>query len=530
MILTGDAIEQLATRPERSVHCCVTSPPYWNLRDYGVDGQIGLEATPEEYIAKMVEVFRAVWRVLRDDGSLWLNIGDSYASGKAKENYVGAGGDDLGWSNQQSRAAPPGLKPKDLVGIPWMLAKALRDPFYTGTIKSELDRVWLACAIEAEGCLFIHKRKAGQSNGQGYTRKHDNYAPGLEVANTSLAFVERCKEITGLGSICTQSPAQNKRRKQTIYRWNLRTIECRDIIREVYPYFVTKQHQARLLLSCPSSGDKASEAHQSLMRLHNGLEASIDFPPPAAMFEQGWFLRSEIIWKKPNPMPESAKDRPTKSHEQMFLLTKRGWYFYDQDAIREPFTDNSIARAAQDLESQMGSRRAHGGTRPDRPMGMVGEASRGANKRTVWTIPTFAYPKAHFATFPPKLVEPCILAGTSAKGCCPECGAPWKRVVESERVATRPPLDNVNDPTGKANRDPERHVTESVTTGWTPTCECGGGPVPAVIVDPFAGSGTVGQVAREHGRDYLLVELNPEYVEQIKERLAMVQPPLLSAT
>ena len=396
MILVGDAIEQLATRPEKSVHCCVTSPPYWMLRDYGVDGQIGLEATPEEYIAKMVEVFRAVWRVLRDDGTLWLNVGDSYASGGGAhggrtDNQRGVGArvmHDSGAGDKAARTPPPGLKPKDLVGIPWMLAFALR--------------------------------------------------------------------------------------------------------------------------------------------------------------ADGWYLRSEIIWHKSNPMPESCRDRPTKSHEQMFLLTKRPTYYYDQDAIREEHAPNTVkafadgkgtnARAFGKASTQdaLGKCMSGGMASNDNGAGRFLDP-RGANKRTVWTIPTFAYPKAHFATFPPALVEPCILAGTSAKGCCPECGAPWKRVVE--RSGYSPPIvaegvRNVDASRGDKTRKlsgAEYNATASVvTTGWTPTCDHEADPVPAVVLDPFAGSGTVGQVAREHGRDYLLVELNPEYVEQIKERLAMVQPPLLT--
>lgn len=353
-ILQGDNREVLKTLPDESVHCCVTSPPYWGLRSYCAEGtpekqyEIGLESTPEAYVAELVAVFREVKRVLRGDGTLWLNLGDSYAgSGKGSNpdgtphpsTLLSKSGTNRGCVNGThlpQKAGDIGLNPKDLVGIPWRVAFALQQPYYSGKILREQDRIWLACAIEAEGCLFIHKRKAGQSNGQGYHRQNDNYGPGLEVANTSLAFVERCKEITGLGTICSQSPNQNHRRKQTIYRWNVRTLECRDIIREVYPYLIGKQHQARLLLSCPPSGEDADKAHRSLMLLHNGYDALIDFPPPASLFEKGYYLRQDIIWNKCNPMPESVTDRCTKSHEYIFLLSKSARYFYDAAAIAEP--------------------------------------------------------------------------------------------------------------------------------------------------------------------------------------------------
>jgi hypothetical protein len=278
-IREGDARERLREMPDRSVQCCVTSPPYFGLRDYGIEGQIGLEATPDEFVAVLVEVFREVRRVLRDDGTLWLNVGSSYASnapGNTSEGY----------------------KPKDLLMIPAQVAEALRAPYYTGTIRDERDRIWLAAMIDAEGCMFIHKRKVGQSNGQGYVRKNDSYGAGLEVSSTDRVIVERILTITGRGSICSQSPEQNERRKQTIYRWNLRTNECRDVIREVYPYLVAKQHEARLALGCPSSGRDAERAHESLKTIHQGGTPDIDFAAPESMFERGWFLRSDIIWAK----------------------------------------------------------------------------------------------------------------------------------------------------------------------------------------------------------------------------------------
>lgn len=317
-ILAGDCLDQLRTLPDESVQCCVTSPPYWGLRDYGHEGQIGLEKTPAEYVAKMVSVFREVLRLLRNDGTLWLNLGDSYATGagavgdcpgggkqgeawkghrgsrggSAKQPHTGAA---IGPMVQPNRMPIAGLKPKDLVGVPWMVAFALR--------------------------------------------------------------------------------------------------------------------------------------------------------------ADGWYLRSDIIWAKPNPMPESVTDRPTKAHEYMFLLAKSQRYYYDADAIAER---KAFSTVSDDRTNANGHRRfrdypgaqTNGGTN-------LGGAEGDRNKRTVWTVATAPYPEAHFATYPPDLIKPCILAGSK-------------------------PGDT--------------------------------------ILDPFGGSGTTGMVALELGRKAILIELNPAYIPLIEQR------------
>lgn len=427
-IIVGDVLDPATWEsiPDRSVHCCVTSPPYWSLRDYGVPGQLGLEKTPEEYVAKMVEAFRVVWRAMRDDGTLWLNIGDSYSSAGRGGGMNGEAGAKQR-SNQGAllgpKTPPPGLKPKDLVGIPWMLAFALR--------------------------------------------------------------------------------------------------------------------------------------------------------------ADGWYLRQEIIWHKPNPMPESCHDRCTKAHESIFLLTKRGTYFYDQEAIKERSQTDDRRPPHGPGQESIDGRPASGGRRVRSPAGWkTGEGAHGtihedgreqevtyadiptgANKRSVWTVPTQPYPGAHFAVYPEKLIEPCVLAGTSAKGVCPECGNPWERVIEKERIRTRPGLDSkvYDRTTGEAvdddtmekpwrdraeigNRDPGRHISVTRTTGWQPTCECRDNrpetakqrqfandhgfddtdiwlPVPATVLDPFFGAGTTAVVAQAYDRDYIGIELNPEYAQQAQDRI-----------
>ncbi len=377
-VLAGDALEQLRTLPDESVQCCVTSPPYWGLRDYSTNRQLGLEKTPEEYVAKMVEVFREVRRVLRKDGTLWLNLGDSYAraggwsrgeSGRAKSN--------IGNGTSQQLAA--GLKEKDLCGIPWRVAFALQ--------------------------------------------------------------------------------------------------------------------------------------------------------------ADGWWLRSDIIWAKPNPMPESVTDRPTKSHEYLFLLTKSASYFYDAEAIKEKATvgcldSDFIPRSAKDLQATDG----FGSATSASCNGRSGREITSRNKRSVWTVATAPYPEAHFATYPLDLIKPCIMAGTSAKGCCSKCGAPWDRMTGREcdpRHVEPSSLDRFGTgETGvhrKVGGQYQKWMEENPmkTLGWQPTCKCEYklndwmqhfGSIPCTVLDPFAGSGTTGAVALELGRKAVLIELNPKYFDLIRQR------------
>lgn len=445
------------------VQTCVTSPPYFGLRDYQVDGQIGLEETPEQFIAELVEVFRCVRDVLADDGTLWVNIGDSYASGGRKTRDSDGKLEQRGMGTRP--ADPEGIKPKDLIGIPWLLAKALRDPYYTGKIKRETDRVWLAAIIDGEGCFFIHKRKAGASSHAKYTRADgseanyartaDTYGVGLEICNTSKAIIDRVVEIAGGGTVTTQTPDQNNRRKQTIYRWRIAPNEVKRIAREIYPHLVGKQKQARLICACPSTGDAAAKAHQAMMDLHNGVDTVIDYPAPPTMFEPGFYLRQDIIWAKSNPMPESVTDRCTKAHEYVFLLSKGPRYFYDARAVFEDALTN-LPIVKKPNSSRHDSTTARVAEKDG--YGSIGAVAPGKrNRRSVWSIATKPYKGAHFATFPPALIEPCILAGSR-------------------------PGD--------------------------------------IVLDPFMGSGTTAAVAIEHGRQFIGCELNPEYKALQDERIA----------
>lgn len=322
-VLCGDVRERIGEIPDGSMQCVVTSPPYYGLRDYGHDGQIGLEQTPREYVAEMVTVFREVRRVLADDGTLWLNIGDSYASG--------AGG-------------APGTTSQLMTG-------------------------------------------------------------GRRVI-TEQAFSK------GIGD----------------------------------------------------------RAHKNLL--------GIPWRVALALQDDGWYLRQDIIWSKPNPMPESVKDRCTKSHEYLFLLTKSPSYYFDAEAIAEPVAESTISRLAQNLEAQAGSDRVpgktngamkavpprFGGTKYGDDDSEMNRTKSGneymltekRNRRSVWSVATQPYKGAHFAVFPPQLVEPCILAG-SREG--------------------------------------------------------------DTVFDPFTGSGTTLQVAQRLGRKGKGIELNPDYFGLIRERL-----------
>lgn len=382
-LLQGDCLEVLRTLEAGTVQTCVTSPPYYGLRNYGVEGQIGLEESPEAYIAKLVAVFAEVKRARKDDGTLWVNIGDSYAgSGKGEGTEGTKQKTNRAWDIDRSKRLAPrwgggnlpatgDLKPKDLIGIPWMLAFALR--------------------------------------------------------------------------------------------------------------------------------------------------------------ADGWYLRSEIIWHKPNPMPESVTDRPTKSHEQIFLLSKSSRYYYDAEAIAEPALNaGEPIKMPDGMATYEGS---HGTIHKDgREKGAANNAIQSAtrNKRTVWTVNSAPYKEAHFATYPPKLIEPCILAGTSARGECPKCGKAWERVVERGALVSTDGTSDDYKPT-KATDDPKikgrsdgwvpNHYIEKTTAGWRAQCDCGEEPVPQTVLDPFSGSGTTGAVATGHGRNYIGIELNAEYITLSMQRI-----------
>jgi DNA modification methylase len=511
-LYVGDVRDVLRELPDASVDCVATSPPFYALRDYGVDGQIGLEETPELWVEALVGVFHETRRVLADTGTLWVECGDSYAGSRCgpaggrhvvqTDTFVKSKRDGKRWGGGDT--AVPGVKPKDLMGTPWMLAKALRDPYYTGRIKNERDRIWLAAMVDAEGCIHIHKRKAGSSAHSSFTkndgtvseyvRKNDTYGVMVSVSNTSEAIIDRCAAIYGLGSKgASEAGTGKQQRKQTLYRWTVTGDQARNFVRELYPYLLAKQHEARIALGCPRSGDEAGSCQEAIKFLHNGRSATVDYKPPASLFEPGWYLRQAIIWAKSNAMPESATDRCTTAHSYVFLLSKQARYHFDAEAIAEAA---EWARwGDQTVPKYEGTDTASGWMQPkskreimalsDHPYdGLVGQkwkkdgregngqrerddklrgfderrdrADGKKNPRSVWTIPTQGYSEAHFATWPEALVERIIKAG------CPEGGT---------------------------------------------------------VLDPFMGSGTTALVARRLGRKSVGIELNAEYAKLAAKRL-----------
>jgi len=264
-----------------------------------------------------------------------------------------------------------------------------------------------------------------------------------------------------------------------------------------------------------------------------------------ALQVDGWYLRSDIIWAKPNPMPESVTDRPTRSHEHVFLLAKSERYFYDGAAIAEPLvkpqeanrkTPARFGGASKCVTARQQSR-LHSGNE------YRGTASMTRNRRTVWTIATEPFPGAHFATYPTALVEPCIKAGTSERGCCRECGTPWHRVLAKASVV---PIDYQGKWSGADPQASGRRMLANVrarrqageahdnpfpspsTLGWVPSCTHGDDSIPCTLLDPFCGSGTTGVVALRLGRRFIGLELNPAYVEMARRRI-VADAPLLNA-
>ena len=594
MLLQADA----TTIPleDKSVHCAVFSPPYWGLRKYSGDqgriwggepecqhewvnreikstnyvqgnpefarphrekknfiahsstcskcgawyGGLGLEPTPELHIQNMVVILREVRRVLRDDGVVWLNYGDCFAGGGRGDSPTPKQASNRG--HGKTGPGYRGIAQGSLMLMPHRLAIALQEPYYLGRIKKEVDRIWLAAMIETEGCMFVHRRKAGSDVGGGRKRKKDTFGAGLEIANTNPEIVNRCLEITGLGSICEQSPRQNRRREQVIYRWNLRTNQCKDVIAEVYPHMITesKRHQARILIAMPASGEDANKSWESVKALHNGKPTTIDFPRPnnKGLWEPGWIIRNDVVWSKSNPMPESVGGwffdaesgkltkkswRHTRSHEYIFQLVKKMGYYCNQEAVREPharlWDESNKGNMAHPTfkAKEQGSGFSHHGPYPlPNPSGR--------NPRSVMDVPTAPYKGAHYATFPPKLIAPLIRASCPRRA-CPECGQAWAAVVERGEVQG-PGHDGYklakaqsakDDSTVKGRSDGwwPNHAYEPTVTDYRPTCECGHEDYkPGIVLDIFVGSGTVPMVAKELQRRWVGMDISYPYLDE----------------
>ena len=557
-IICGDAFTELKKLPDESVDCCISSPPYYGLRDYGIDGQIGLERTPEEYVDKLVELFREVKRVLKKDATLWLNLGDSYWGGKGKSSQA--------WSTEhiervtlqksyhqicgkeQTRPTDevhPIIKPKDLIGIPWLVSKALQAPYYIGRIKNERDRTWLAATIDAEGtiCGFCHIRK---DDGSLRTGVH------IAITNSNRDLLDNAFRIWPTSRQDHNPHGEGHYGHLDIWRWIAHNVNEKSLLlQELYPYLICKKKQALLAwnfmelsknakrlgksLEAKSAKEKRLTIIHAISKLNH--QEPVDIPTwckePPSLYEDGWYLRSDIIWAKKNCMPESVRDRPTRSHEYIFLLSKSAKYFFDQEAIREPAQNWGQRNRLNFRGGTMDPKLKHHG------LINCNHKKVGRNTRSVWTIATKPFKEAHFATFPPELPERCIKAGTSEKGYCPKCGKPWVRVVkkgEADLYYRRLCGGDKNGQYhGQATKDYEKHLAQNAsnvkrhvlaglvkkeTVGWRPSCDCNAGdPVPGVVLDPFFGAGTVGVVAKQLGRNFIGIELKKEYCEMAERRI-----------
>ena len=363
--LQGNCIDKIKELDDNSIDCVVSSPPYFGLRDYGVDGQFGLEKTYQDYLTNTVKVFETFKPKLKDTATIWWNVGDSYSSGKrtSTTNQSLRGNKDYGVTRTPVQQ---GIKEKDLLMIPNRVAIALQDA--------------------------------------------------------------------------------------------------------------------------------------------------------------GWYIRSEIIWHKPNPMPESVRDRPTSCHEKIWLITKSKKYYYDADAIREPVAKGTITRLSEkNLKNQKGSNRGNGGMRSNGNMKPVGNMET-KNKRNVWTVTTKPCKEAHFATFPKDLIEPCIKAGCPEKVCV-KCGTPYVRnlkIIFTPERKTRDNMVNVipgrDKPTRMNSKNMESLIKKDL--GFKKDCNCKTDEFKSgVVLDPFGGSGTTGIVASLNNRNAILIELNKEYISIANKRI-----------
>jgi len=522
-----------------------------------VAGQFGLEKTPEEYVAKMVEVFREVKRVLKKEGTAWLNLGDSYVgSGCGTNDYQTPGSKSINKSDKMFSKTPPqqkvkGLKSKDLVGIPWRVAFALQAPYSVPVcIRNETDRAWLAAMFDGEGCIGIRRFASYRKEKQQVYQ--DGFVAYTVVTNNDIELLERCVAITGKGKVALKQSAGSidgrgiVSRKDS-YGWRLDGNDAIDVIRAIYPYLIAKRKQACLAYTLDVihknkqrvEGKVPKDIQNKKVFLFESIKRcnqreSVDLPKwleePKQKVEDGWYLRQDIIWHKPNPMPESVADRCTKSHEYVFLLAKSQKYYFDNEAIMENTVEPYSEKRAIRPQTSHGKEPTPSGNSNNLTYAKIRPNSM-RNKRSVWTITTKPFKEAHeahFATFPEKLIEPMVKAGCP-EFVCNKCGKARKRITE--------PSEEYKKLLGSWTKDTDKSKalrmeigfqahTKKVacssdykTIGFT-DCNCGVGFQGGIVLDPFIGSGTTGLVAKKLGRNYVGIELSSKYIKMAEKRLA----------
>jgi hypothetical protein len=494
-IIEGDCRDTLATLEAGSVQTCVTSPPYFGLRDYGHDGQIGqLEPTPDEFVAALVGVFREVRRVLRDDGTIWVNLGDSYGPEKqllgipwqfafAMQSDGWVLRSDVVWQKPNPMPESVTDRPTKSHEFIFLFAKGRERAGRFAHISDE-DARWLALFVDTEGCIAVK-------------RTREVCGAQVSVAGTCRPLLERAQAIVGSGCILERA-GQNA----PMFYWQVSNKAARDLLLRLYPHLIVKKRQARICIHIESmtgrSGEPPSDRRTVVLdRLWEANKSCNSFGDP------------DISW-----VPEP----------NVFLLSKGPRYFFDADAIRE------------DGAGRLDFRQMTSPARLDQGAPWNGgqkEEANGRNKRSVWTVATQPFPGAHFATFPPKLIEPCILAGCPERA-CGVCGAPWERIVERDggHPSTRGEQSWTKG-SGTFQRDNRGGLSKlsgaSRTVGWEPSCGHDAPAVPGTVLDPFAGAGTTGMVALRHGRSFVGCELSPEYVELARDRI-IGDSPLLNTS
>jgi DNA modification methylase len=457
-IICGDWIEVLKGLPSNIFHCCITSPPYWGQRNYGIDGQLGLEKTPEEHIEKLVIGFQEVRRVLRPDGVLWLNYGDKYWGGKGQSAHGGSAKQKERFERNQSLN-----KDYQEIGRPGWTAPGdgKHDVYGPGDLIMLPARV--ALALQADGWIL---------------RSDVIWAKALSF----------CDEYSG----STMPESVNG------WRWEQHKMKVKGVWDKDNP------HPSKRI----DGLDRIEHKGGGIYDINKAQW--IDCPGCEKCSPNGGLILRRGSW------------RCTKGHEYIFQLVKSGNYFCDMEAVREEHAEPK--RGQRKAESQ----NFHNAPKESMSIRWVPEKREynpsGRNLRDVWVINPQAYPDAHYATFPESLVEPCIKVSTSQKGVCPKCGAQWARIISSKQIHMRKPGYKSKMASGKEYEGKfydSMYSNETTTLGWKATCSCGIEETePALILDPFMGSGTVGMVAAKLGRNYTGIEINPDYIEnQSKYRL-----------
>lgn len=587
-ILPGDCVQTMKTLPANSVQCVVTSPPYFGLRDYGtatweggdtacdhrknppaysdkalakstigahsntghaqegykdvcgkcgakrVDSQIGLEESPEAYVAKLVEVFREVRRVLRDDGTLWLNLASSYnGSGGAGGDY-GPGGLKEGQPKYPGRNLS-NFKPKDMIPIPWMVAMALQqDGWYLRSDiiwskpnpmpESVTDRPTKAheyiFLLSKSATYFYDSEAIAEVTSSANPPRRTN---GATLSGSALRPKLSATLHTDDGAMSFRGWCDFGQSQIAINDTVTFDAKRFQIVKPIGLQVGIETTKRPCVVNLKHSIFDTTAAARIAIALQRFFA---DGAPIAATIADISAAPSGAI------LTDHINSNPFASTFVGAKVTTFDCTFITSELFAACITlERNETRSSLFVWDTLSS--AHDGSfLPNGHNNIVPQENGKRNKRSVWVVPTRPYKSAHFAVFPPDLIEPCILAGTSAHGCCAACGSPYERIVEREM----PPLRKVttNGPVGGhgllgGNRFDE--PIKTTTTGWQPTCLCGTTDVvPCTVLDCFSGSGTTGAVALKHGRKYIGCELNQDYIALSIKRIEQSQPMLLAVT